>query len=108
MSRQVHSPDYVGEDRRASSGWHLNKNVSITQIIGLVSAIIVSAMAWQNLNNRVAQVEAEDMRLRQRITELREERKSDADALERRLGEITNKIDDIKNFLMRDLRENKR
>ena len=56
MSRQVHSPDYVGEDRRASSGWHLNKNVSITQIIGLVSAIIVSAMAWQNLNNRVGYV----------------------------------------------------
>jgi hypothetical protein len=48
---------YEGEERRADQHWVLKKEINISIILVLLGQLVMFAVAWGNLENRVTNVE---------------------------------------------------
>lgn len=99
-----------GEQR--SQHWHLDKRVSITQIVAIVGVIVGGVTAWTNLDNRVNNNALQ-------IAEMKQGRQRDTERIDTRLQQVVEKIEDsnrelaekvdaLKDYLLRQAREDAR
>lgn len=93
MPRNVETDSYQGPDRREAPGWHLKREVTITQIISIVGILITVLLGWANLDHRLATAERDIQRIEGSVAES--------------LEDIKHKLDKINDYLLRQANGNR-
>ncbi|WP_261840965.1 hypothetical protein [Aliamphritea ceti] len=87
------SSGYSGPDRRASPGWHVDKNISITHILTTFAMIVSGLWFMADQDKRIAANEKDIQHNAQSIV------KQD-DRITRELGSINRKLDKMTDLLI--------
>jgi len=100
-------PDnYTGEERRGTDGWHLNRNVSLGQIVVLVLTVISLILWYAEVNGRLEYHDKRISALGALIEKNAASIRSAADST-RNVSERLARIDERTTLILQELKSNR-